>query len=148
LRRPRPLADGRLVWQAPAGWVLDPAASSMRFATFRITHSDGSKGEIAVTHFPGDVGGDLENVNRWLGQVGLPRVDQAGYAALVSTVTAGPKKLSFVDLKGAKTRMATGWTRHGPETWFFKLTGPDALVAAESAKFTAFLESIRFTTPE
>jgi len=143
-----PVGDGRLIWQAPAGWVLDPAASSMRFATFRINHPDGSKGEIAVTHFPGDVGGDLENVNRWLGQVGLPAVDQAGYAALVSTVTAGPKKLSFVDLKGAKTRMATGWTRHGPETWFFKLTGPDALVAAESAKFTAFLESIRFTKPE
>jgi hypothetical protein len=145
---PAPAGDGRLVWEAPAGWVLDPAASSMRFATFRINHPDGSTGEMAVTHFPGDVGGDLENVNRWLGQVGLPTVNKDGYDERVSTVTAGPKKLSFVDLKGAKTRMATGWTRHGPETWFFKLTGPDALVAAELEKFTAFLESIRFTTPE
>ena len=34
------------------------------------------------------------------------------------------------------------------ETWFFKFTGPDALVGAEKAKFTAFLESIRFNKPE
>lgn len=145
---PADAGDGRVAWQAPAGWLLAPDAGSMRFATFRINHPDGAKGEMAVTHFPGDVGGDLANVNRWLDQVGLPAVDSAGYDALVSTISAGPAKLRFVDLKGAKTRTAAGWTRHGADTWFFKLTGPDALVAAEMDKFTAFLESIRFHNKE
>jgi hypothetical protein len=143
-----PAVGGRLTWTIPAGWKADPAVRNMRDATFIITHADGAKGEIAVSHFPGDVGGDLENVNRWLGQVGLPAVDQAGMEKQVSKVKAGPKTLSFVDLKGAKSRMVTGWTRHGADTWFFKLTGPDALVEAELPTFKTFLESIRFTQPE
>jgi hypothetical protein len=44
--------------------------------------------------------------------------------------------------------LAAGWTRHGPDTWFFKFTGPDALIRAEKDKFTAFLASIRFNQPE
>lgn len=143
-----PAVGGRLTWTIPVGWQADPTVRSMRDATFVITHADGTKGEIAVSHFPGDVGGDLENVNRWLGQLGLPAVDQAGFEKQVSSVKAGPKTFSFVDLKGEKSRMATGWARHGADTWFFKLTGPDALVEAEVPAFTAFLESIRFTQPE
>ena len=140
--------DGSLAWQVPSGWVLQPSASSMRYATFSISGADGAKGELAVTHFPGNVGGDLENVNRWRTQVSLPPVDQAGMAALVTTVQAGPKTISIIDVTGAQSRLAAGWTKHGADTWFFKLTGPDALVGAEKAKFTAFLESVRFTKPE
>lgn len=140
--------DGSLAWQVPAGWELQPSASSMRYATFGISGADGAKGELAVTHFPGNVGGDLENVNRWRTQVSLPPVDHAGMAALVSTVQAGPKTISVIDVTGAQSRLAAGWTKHGADTWFFKLTGPDALVGAEKAKFTAFLESVRFTKPE
>lgn len=140
--------DGALTWAVPGGWTLAPATSSMRYATFTITSPDGAKAEMAVTHFPGDVGGDLENVNRWRQQVGLGPVDQAGLTPLVSKVTAGAKAFSLIDVTGAQSRLAAGWTRHGPDTWFFKLTGPDGLVGAEKAKFTAFLESVRFTQPE
>lgn len=140
--------DGALTWAVPAGWTLAPATGSMRYATFSITAPDGAKAEMAVTHFPGDVGGDLENVNRWRQQVGLAPVDQTGLAPLVSKITAGAKTFSLIDVTGAQSRLAAGWTRHGPDTWFFKLTGPDGLVSAEKAKFTSFLESIRFTQPE
>lgn len=139
---------GSLTWQVPAGWTLAPAASAMRYATFNVVAADGGKGELIVSHFPGDVGGDLENVNRWRQQVGAAPVDQAGLAALISKLTAGPKTLSCIDVTGPQTRLAAGWARHGADTWFFKLTGPDALVAAEKARFTAFLESVRFTQPE
>lgn len=145
---PAPAGDGRLVWQAPAGWVLDPGASSMRFATFRINHPDGSKGEIAVTHFPGDVGGDLANVNRWRGQIGLGPMDEAALAPAIRELTAGPRTLKVIDFSGPKSRCAAGWILHGGETWFFKFTGPDALVGAEMTNFNTFLKSIRFTTPD
>lgn len=145
---PAPAGDGRLVWQAPAGWVLDPAAGSMRFATFRINHPDGSKGEIAVTHFPGDVGGDLANVNRWRGQIGLEPINEAALAPAIRELTAGPRTLKVIDFSGPQTRCAAGWILHGGETWFFKFTGPDALVEAEMTNFNTFLKSIRFTTPE
>ncbi|MEO8616097.1 MAG: hypothetical protein ABI600_13215 [Luteolibacter sp.] len=140
--------DGSLTWQIPAEWTIAPATSSMRYATFNVIAADGSKGEMSVTHFPGDVGGDLENVNRWRQQVALAPVDPAGLSSLVSKLTAGPKTLSLIDVTGPQKRLVAGWTRHGKDTWFFKFTGPDALVAAEKAKFTAFLESVRFTKPE
>jgi len=143
-----PADDGSLTWQVPAGWVLAPAAGSMRYATLSITGADGAKGELAVSHFPGDVGGDLSNVNRWRQQVALPLVGEKGLAPLVSTITAGSQKISVIDVTGPETRLAAGWVRHGEDTWFFKFTGPAALVGAEKAKFTAFLESVRFTKPE
>jgi hypothetical protein len=117
----------------------------MVYATFTMAGTDA---KIVVSHFPGDVGGDLANVNRWRQQVGLAPVESSGLAALVSPITAGPKTLSFVDSTGAELRVAAAWTRHGPDTWFFKFTGPDALLTAEKARFTTFLESLRFTQPE
>ena len=145
---PAAAADGSVTWQVPAGWTLAPSASAMRYATLSVVAADGNKGELVVSHFPGDVGGDLENVNRWRQQVSLPPVDAAGLAPLVSKLTAGAKILSLIDVTGPQLRLTAGWTRHGADTWFFKFTGPDALVAAEKAKFTAFLESVRFTKPE
>jgi hypothetical protein len=139
--------DGSLTWQVPAGWTLAPPSGS-RYATFTIAGTGDAKAELAVTHFPGDVGGDLANVNRWRQQVALPPIDEAALAPLVTKVTAGPKTLSLIDVTGPQTRCAAGWTRHGAETWFFKFSGPDALIGAEKAKFTAFLESVRFTKPE
>jgi hypothetical protein len=122
--------------------------SSARYATIAVSGADGSKGELAVTHFPGDVGGDLANVNRWRGQIGLAPIDEAALAPSMTQITAGPKTIKVIDATGPKNRCAAGWVLHGGETWFFKFTGPDALVGAEKAKFTAFLESIRFNKPE
>jgi hypothetical protein len=140
-------AGGEMTWQVPAGWTLAPASGS-RYATFSIAGAGDAKGELAITHFPGDVGGDLANVNRWRGQIGMAPIGEAELAPLVTKLTAGLKTMSLVDLTGPEVRCAAGWTRHGADTWFFKFTGPDALVGAEKAKFTAFLESVRFTKPE
>ena len=143
-----PAADGSVTWQIPAGWTPAPAASAMRYATLSVVAADGTKGELIVSRFPGDVGGDLMNVNRWRQQVGLLAVDAAGLVPLITKLTAGTKTLSLIDVTGPQTRLVAGWTRHGADTWFFKLTGPDALVGAQKANFTAFLESVRFTKPE
>ena len=142
-----PMGDGSVTWQMPDGWAA-AKGSSARYATLAVTGADGSKGEIAITHFPGDVGGDLANVNRWRGQIGLTSIDEAALAPSIMQVTAGPKSIKVIDATGPQNRCAAGWVAHGGETWFFKFTGPDALVGAEKAKFTAFLESIRFTKPE
>jgi len=142
-----PAGDGSVTWQLPEGWAA-VNGSSARYATLAITGADGAKGELAVTHFPGDVGGDLANVNRWRTQIGLEPIDEAALATSVTQVAAGPKTMQVIDATGPQNRCAAGWVAHGGETWFFKFTGPDALVGAEKAKFTAFLESIRFTKPE
>jgi hypothetical protein len=94
------------------------------------------------------VGGDLANVNRWRGQIELPPVAESELAPMVTKITAGPKTIQMIDCTGPKVRCAVGWVSHGGHTWFFKLTGPDALVGTEKAKFAAFLESVRFNQPE
>lgn len=142
-----PAGDGSVTWQLPDGWAV-VNGSSARYATIAIAGADGSKGELAVTHFPGDVGGDLANVNRWRGQIGLPTIDESALASSVTQVTAGTKSIKVIDATGPQNRCAAGWVAHGGETWFFKFTGPDALVGAEKEKFTAFLESVRFNKPE
>ena len=103
---------------------------------------------MAISHFPGDVGGDLANVNRWRQQIGLAAIEAAALPPLVTKLTAGSVTLSLIDATGAENRLLAAWTRHGADTWFFKFTGPEALVGAQKAKFTAFLESVRFTKPE
>ena len=140
--------DGRVTWQTPAGWTTDPNAGTMRYATLVVRGAGDEKAELAVTHFPGDVGGDLDNVNRWRGQIGLSPVSADELPELVRNVTAGPKSFSLVDISHDGQRLAAAWTRHGENTWFFKFSGSDPVVAAEIAKFTALLESIRFHTPD
>ena len=145
---PPPAPAGNVTWQLPDGWKQASAAGAMRYATITLGAADGATAELAVSHFPGDVGGDLENVNRWRQQVAMEPVDAAALAAQITKLTAGPQTLSLIDVTGPKQRLIAGWTRHGADTWFFKLTGPDALLGTEKAKFTAFLESIRFNPSE
>ncbi|MEI6606670.1 MAG: hypothetical protein WCP35_15285 [Verrucomicrobiota bacterium] len=142
-----PAGDGSLTWTVPDGWILAPAAAS-RYATFSVAGEGGAKAELAISHFPGDVGGDLANVNRWRQQIGLAPVDAAALPPLVSKLSAATTSFSLIDATGAEARMVAAWTRHGADTWFFKFSGPAALVGAEKAKFTAFIESVRFTKPE
>jgi hypothetical protein len=46
----------------------------MRVASFRVTGKDGKQADVSVIPLPGLAGSDLDNVNRWRGQVGLPSV--------------------------------------------------------------------------
>ena len=139
-----PVPDGAsaLAWTLPKGWT-QAGPSAMRFATLKAPVE--GKLDVSVVVLPGPAGGELANVNRWRSQIGLPAVAAAELAGLVSSVSAGPKTLSFVDFTKDDKRVAAAWTRHGENTWFFKFSGPAALVGAEKAKFSAFLESIRFT---
>jgi len=142
-----PAADGSLSWAVPDGWVVAPATAT-RYATLSVAGGGGAKAELAISHFPGDVGGDLANVNRWRQQIGLAPVDAAALPPLVTKLSAGSASFSLIDASGAAVRMVAAWTRHGADTWFFKFSGPAELVEAEKAKFTAFIESVRFTKPE
>lgn len=143
-----PTGQGPLTWTLPTGWVVQPNASAMRHATFTVPAAAGGKAEVVITTFPGDVGGDLANVNRWRGQTGLGPTDQDALAQAVGTLTAGTKKFSLIDLNGPQSRTIAAWTRHGDASWFIKLGGPDTVVGAAKADFTRFVESIRFTQPE
>jgi len=134
-----------LEWTAPARWHTKPA-SAMRKASYAVDGEAGAVGDISITAFPGDVGGELANVNRWRGQLQLPPLAESDLAGAVTRREQNGLQLTIVDFSSAsadKQRMLGAIVPFNGATWFFKFTGSDALVASAKPDFIAFLQSIR-----
>ncbi len=143
-----PVATGpQLTWTAPASWTLAPAAP-MRKATYKIA-GPGGAAELSITAFPNSTGGEFANLNRWRGQLHLPAFSETEMnSAVVRTSTHG-LDFAVVDFVGdaaagaAPQRLLGAIVPYAGSTWFFKLTGPDALVAGERTRFQEFLASVQ-----
>lgn len=124
----------------PAGWSVGPE-NGMRKATWIVAGPDGSKAEIAVTVFPGNVGGLTANVNRWRGQIGLPPASGEDIAASAKPAkVGGVESQRFVMTSGdGKKGLDAVMTPHKGATWFFKMSGDAAAVAANGSALVAFL---------
>ena len=138
---------GELTWSAPATWQSRPA-TAMRKATFFIPGpAAGEQSELAVTAFPGDVGGLLANVNRWRGQLQLPPIEAAALPTALSHLDLNGLHAELIELIGPEAaerkRVLGAIIPAIGATWFFKLSGPDALVAAQKADFLAFLQTVK-----
>jgi hypothetical protein len=133
-----------LTWTSPSRWTPKPA-SAMRKGSY-VIKGDGGEADLAISAFPGDVGGDLANLNRWRGQINLPPVSQAEFEAAAQRIERNGLRMTVVDLVGTgpnAQRILGAMIPYGGATWFVKLIGPDALVANEKPAFTAFLETIQ-----
>lgn len=120
----------------PKTWTAS-APNPMRKGSWSITQADGSKAEIAVTVFPGDVGGDVANVNRWRGQLGLEKVGEDKIKSDQSSINVGNlsgRVYQLVSTDGKKSTTAVILPKNNA-TWFFKLTGDTGLVSAEKESF-------------
>ncbi len=102
----------------------------MRLATY-IAPDDSGPVEVAITRFGGRVGGDLANINRWRGQMGLPAIDGAELEAAIV-------RFSATGFDGYETRieapsgvmLAAGvYDEAIEQMWFVRATVPDAAVA-------------------
>ena len=141
-----PTAGGdSLVWQAPSEWK-PKAASAMRKGSYSVP-GDGGESDLSITAFPGDVGGELANVNRWRGQVGLPPLGPAELDAAVSRIESNGLTFTVVELSakgdaGAKSILGAMVPFQG-STWFFKLAGSGTLVRASKPAFIDFLHTVK-----
>jgi len=141
-----PTAEGAaLVWKALPQWVPKPA-SAMRKGSYSVP-GDGGESDLSITAFPGDVGGELMNVNRWRGQVGLLPIRQEEIESSVVRLEANGLRLTLVELapKGdpdGKSMMGAIIPFEG-STWFFKLMGPGPSVRAAKPAFIEFLHTVR-----
>jgi hypothetical protein len=123
----------------------------MRKATFIIPgEAPGQQAELAVTAFPGDVGGNLANVNRWRQQLQLAPIAAAELGSALNHIDAGSLHIDLAELLGPaptdgkiRQRVLGAIVPHNGATWFFKLTGPDALVSKEKETFLAFIKTIQ-----
>jgi hypothetical protein len=140
---PRPTGQGALKWTLPKGWT-ETQGSGMRYAT--LTPPGQGKVEMSVVVLPGAAGGELNNVNRWRGQIGLPPLDEAALGQARKAVKSKVGPVSVYDFTGAgeiKSRMVTGLlaTPDG-STWFFKLMGDADPVGKAKPAFMKYLETL------
>lgn len=139
----------QIEYKLPAGWTEQPP-SQMRAASFAVAGTEGQMADVSVIPLPGLGGRELENVNRWRGQVSLPPITPAelGIQAEKVEIAGGPA--SLFDMTGTaegsskKARILAAMLDHNGMTWFFKITGDDALVAAQKPAFIEFLKSVAF----
>ena len=122
----------------------------MRFATFRVNGTGDESAEVSVVALRADAAEVLPNVNRWRGQLGLPAVTEKDLPTLVSVIQVDGQGAVLFDFVGhagddpAATRMLAVMAPHADRTWFFKMTGPDALVAVAEKAFEDFVCSFHF----
>jgi hypothetical protein len=137
--------DG-LTWTAPEGWE-DGGDRMMRVVTYEI-----GEVECYITSLSGPAGGVAANINRWVGQMGQPELDEAALAALpeiaILNTTAPMVEVSgnFTGMSGVEKKAYTllgTVVPQGDKTIFVKMTGPSDAVAAEKDKFIAFCASIK-----
>ena len=138
----------------PSSWQSEQPSSSMRMAQASIPGS-GGPGDLVVFYFgPGGGGGVDANIQRWVGQM---EVAPGTQPAQESFDTNG-YRVTLIDVKGTllPSTMGTGPTSPEPSSrllgavvegpggpWFFKVTGPEATIAAERDNFLALLRSVR-----
>ena len=138
---PRPTRDNPWTWEIPPTWQ-DGKASSMRIASLKVADKNGSKLDISVTTFPGDVGGLLANVNRWVGQIELSPVSQSSLEKYCTPFTIAGNSGHFIEAYGEKEAVLAGALFLEKESWFFKLLGNKSLAEKEKENFIMFLHSI------
>lgn len=141
-----------LKWKLPPGWEEVPPGE-MRVASFHVRGEAAKQADVSVVPLPGMAGGDLNNVNRWRGQVGLASVSEDELSKLAQAVEVGGQSAQLYDqagenpASGEKTRILAVVLHREGTAWFFKMTGDDALVAQQKPAFIEFLKSLTFQAP-
>lgn len=134
----------------PAGWVSQPP-SAMRLASFLAKGADGAVVDISLVTLGGAAGGVLENVNRWLNQLGQPPIADDKLAAMATHATTPLGDATVVDLTGLSAgadakkdgRIIGALVPDGERTFFFKMRGNAALAGDQKEAFIKWIGTVR-----
>ncbi len=141
---PTPTGSSALKWKLPKGWTQS-LAGGMRYATIKPVAA--GRIDVSVVVLPGAAGGELANVNRWRGQIGLPPIDEPALATARKTIQTPAGTVSIYDFTSegkAKTRMLAGTLSADGNSWFIKMVGDADPVGSSRADFLHLLETLRF----
>ncbi len=123
----------------PATWSAEAQAGGIVTAAFAATNAGGGA-RVTATSLANDGGGDLANINRWRGQLGLAAMADL---AQVKRSQVGPGAMAVDLVNDAGTdRMIVAIITVDGATWYFKLRGTVAGVEAERAQFDAFVRAV------
>ncbi|RYD69509.1 MAG: hypothetical protein EOP84_28345, partial [Verrucomicrobiaceae bacterium] len=136
----------KLTWTLPAGWQEAPA-SQMSAATFTIKGQEG-EANVTITPLPNLSGKEEVVVNMWRQQVGQQPLSGEEVQKSLTDVEVAGAKGQFFEISGApegrQTRIITAMQhQEGGPSWFYKLSGDEALVNAQKPAFLEFVKTVR-----
>jgi hypothetical protein len=143
---PSPEADSASPkMDVPDSWK-PKAPGPMVLKSYLVTGSKGGNATVTITTFPGDVGGKLQNVNRWRRQLGQSEVDESELATAATAVDDGYSvDIEGTDAKSGKpARLVAVAIPHNGNTWFYKLLGDKNTVEESKDTFLKFVKSVRY----
>ncbi|MCX6970652.1 MAG: hypothetical protein NTV93_10960 [Verrucomicrobia bacterium] len=134
----------------PSNWEVQPP-SSMRLASYLVKGDNGAVADISVVALSGPAGGALDNVNRWLSQLGQPAISAEQLAKTAQHVNSPLGDVTVVDLEGLPKgadatkdgRIVAGIASVDGRTFFFKMRGNSALAAAQKAGFIEWIGTVK-----
>jgi len=145
---PKPRQGGP-TWIVPPGWK-EIDGGQFLFAKFVIAGAGESQAVVNISTSGGMGGGLAANINRWRGQLGLGPWSETDLSKNVSEIELASGKGSYVEISGTDSNTEKPATilgakvTTGGNTWYYKLMGEPALVAAQKDSFVAFVKGVKY----
>ncbi len=133
----------------PEGWEELPP-DQMKVANFAIEQRDGSKAQVSVVPLPGASGSELDNVNRWRGQLGLKPITADELPKQTTEIKISGTPAHLFELSGIApgaertSRILAALQKRGDSIWFFKMMGDAELVNQQKAAFLSYLAAYKY----
>lgn len=129
------------MWSTPAGWSALPASPMVLNSYQKDTPAGPVK--LSVSAFPGNVGGDLANVNRWRRQIGLGPVTPETLSTVLKEVSLEGRSWKKTSLRNEDNALLIAYTMSAGKSWFFKISGTSTAVESIEGWFDSYLASVQ-----
>jgi hypothetical protein len=135
--------------QVPPEWKPGQTSGGIRVAAYNIEEGGKRAAEVTVTPLAVQSGDLTANVDRWRGELKLPKSDPEGLKRDTKSLVIDGERADYVHLVGpedASPREATlGVILRRPDrVWYFKMRGAPEIVEREKQRFEEFVKSVKF----
>jgi hypothetical protein len=133
----------------PPNWEAQPL-SQMRQASFLVKGDNGAVADISFVSLGSAAGDVLENVNRWLGQLGQPPMTEQKLGEMAQRLHTSLGDVTIVDLAGLPEnadsardgRIIAAMVTTADATLFFKMRGNADLTEAQKGDFIKWVAAV------
>ena len=133
----------------PSNWEPQPL-SQMRQASFLVKGDNGAVADVSLVSLGSAAGNVLENVNRWLGQLGQPPITEQKLAEIAQRLHTSLGDVTVVDLAGLPDnadpardgRIIAAMVTNVNATLFFKMRGNAELTEAQKGDFLKWVAAV------
>jgi hypothetical protein len=133
----------------PPNWEAQPL-SQMRRASFLVKGDKGAVADISLVSLGTAAGNVLDNVNRWLDQLGQPQITEQKLGEVAQRLRTSLGDVVIVDLVGLPKdadptrdgRIIAAMVTTGDSTLFFKMRGNADLTEAQKGDFIKWAAAV------